>query len=169
MDLMRHSICWWTLPMTGCRDGLCLTTRQWNCRGRRARGPRWTRRSPSWSSTGFVYLFKIRIYHYRVECDEDGWVLQVNDEPKYPTFFHQFSPDLIKSLRVKGKIDVSYVGFGDKGKLFILSRSAQLCLKIWSLLLRLVSTSLSCAQTVRCSARTGLPLPLLWWHVRYHG
>ena len=51
----------------------------------------------------------------RVECDEDGWVLQVNDEPKYPTFFHQFSPTLIKSLRVTGKIEVSYVGFGEKG------------------------------------------------------
>lgn len=51
----------------------------------------------------------------RLECDEDGWVLQVNDEPKYPTFFHQFSPALIQSLLVKGKIEVSYVGFGEKG------------------------------------------------------
>ena len=42
-------------------------------------------------------------------------MLQVNDEPKYPTFFHQFSPNLIKSLRVTGKIEVSYVGFGKKG------------------------------------------------------
>ena len=54
-----------------------------------------------------------------MECDEDGWVLQVNDEPKYPTFFHQFSPTLIQSLRVKGKIEVSYVGFGAKGMILL--------------------------------------------------
>ena len=52
----------------------------------------------------------------RFECDEDGWALTVNDEPPYPTFFHQFSPTLINNLMIKGKIEVSYVGFGSKGK-----------------------------------------------------
>ena len=52
----------------------------------------------------------------RIECDEDGWNLQVNDEPKYSTFVHLFSPDLLQSLTVQGKIDVSYVGFGSKGE-----------------------------------------------------
>ena len=42
-------------------------------------------------------------------------MLQVNDEPKYPTFFHQVSPTLIQSLRVTGKIEISFVGFGEKG------------------------------------------------------
>ena len=51
----------------------------------------------------------------RIECDEDGRNLQVNDEPKYSTFVHLFSPDLLQSLTVQGKIDVSYVGFGSKG------------------------------------------------------
>ena len=52
---------------------------------------------------------------FRFECDEDGWSLTVNDEPPYPTFFHQFSPTLIQNLMIKGKIEVSYVGFGSKG------------------------------------------------------
>ena len=40
----------------------------------------------------------------------------MNDEPPYPTFFHQFSPNLIENLMIKGKIEISYVGFGSKGK-----------------------------------------------------
>ena len=55
-------------------------------------------------------------FEFRIECDEDGWNLQVNDEPKYSTFVHLFSPDLLQSLTVQGKIDVSYVGFGSKGE-----------------------------------------------------
>ena len=51
-----------------------------------------------------------------IQCDEDGWALAVNDEPPYPTFFHQFSPNLIENLMIKGKIEISYVGFGSKGK-----------------------------------------------------
>ena len=40
----------------------------------------------------------------------------MNDEPKYETYMHLFSPSFVKTLAVKGKIDVSYVGFGPKGK-----------------------------------------------------
>ena len=40
----------------------------------------------------------------------------MNDEPKYETYMHLISPSLVKTLTVKGKIDVSYVGFGPKGK-----------------------------------------------------
>ena len=51
----------------------------------------------------------------RIECDEDGWLLQVNDEPTYGTFFHLFANSLIQGLIVKGKADISYIGFGPKG------------------------------------------------------
>ena len=39
----------------------------------------------------------------------------MNDEPKYETYMHIFSPSFVKTLTVMGKIDISYVGFGPKG------------------------------------------------------
>ena len=54
----------------------------------------------------------------RIGCDEDGWNLQVNEEPVYQTFMHLFSPSKIKNLAIKGKLDVSYVGIGSKGIIF---------------------------------------------------
>ena len=56
----------------------------------------------------------------RLQCDEDGWLLQVNNEPPYQTFFHQFSPALLKNLKITGKIEISYVGFGSQSKIEIL-------------------------------------------------
>ena len=53
---------------------------------------------------------------FSIECDEDGWTLQVNNEPKYSTFMHLFAPSDVNLLTVKGKVDVSYLGFGPKGK-----------------------------------------------------
>ena len=41
----------------------------------------------------------------------------MNDEPKYETYMHLFSPSFVKTLTVKGKIDVSYVGFGPTGRI----------------------------------------------------
>ena len=52
----------------------------------------------------------------RFECDQDGWMLKVNDEPKYQTFFHLFSSDQIRSVRLEGQADINYVGFGEKGE-----------------------------------------------------
>ena len=51
----------------------------------------------------------------RFECDEDGWMLQINDDHKYQTFFHLFSPELIETVQLKGQADISYIGFGTKG------------------------------------------------------
>ena len=45
-------------------------------------------------------------------CDEDGWMVKVNDEPTYPHFFHQVSVATIKRLEISGQADISYVGFG---------------------------------------------------------
>ena len=54
-----------------------------------------------------------------MQCDEDGWLLQVNNEPPYQTFFHQFSPNLLKNLKITGKVEISYVGFGSQSKIEI--------------------------------------------------
>ena len=51
----------------------------------------------------------------RFECDEDGWMLKINDDHKYQTFFHLFSPELIETVQLKGQADISYVGFGTRG------------------------------------------------------
>ena len=48
-------------------------------------------------------------------CDEDGWLLTVNDEPPYQTYFHIISPSQILNVKVKGDSEISYVGFGPKG------------------------------------------------------
>ena len=51
----------------------------------------------------------------RFECDEDGWMLKINEDHKYQTFFHLFSPDLIETVQLQGQADISYVGFGASG------------------------------------------------------
>ena len=51
---------------------------------------------------------------FRVGCDEDGWMVKVNDEPTYPHFFHQVSVANILGLEISGQADISYVGFGPK-------------------------------------------------------
>ena len=57
-----------------------------------------------------------KFFYPRIECDEDGWLLTVNDEPPYQTFFHKFSPSLIKTLKVQGKVEISYVGIGSQSE-----------------------------------------------------
>ena len=49
---------------------------------------------------------------YRIGCDEDGWMVKVNDEPTYPHFFHQVIVPNIQGLEISGQADISYVGFG---------------------------------------------------------
>ena len=49
----------------------------------------------------------------RFECDEDGWMLKVNDEI-YETYFHLFSKDLIQTVELLGQAEISYVGFGPR-------------------------------------------------------
>ena len=44
----------------------------------------------------------------RFECDEDGWVLKVNDEV-YQTYFHLFSSELIQTVELLGQADRSIV------------------------------------------------------------
>ena len=52
----------------------------------------------------------------RIECDEDGWTLKVNDEPKTDSFLHLMSPTLINHVKIRGHaISISYVGFGGAG------------------------------------------------------
>ena len=52
----------------------------------------------------------------RFECDQDGWMLKVNEESRYQTFFHLFSSSEILWVRLEGQADINYVGFGEKGK-----------------------------------------------------
>ena len=53
----------------------------------------------------------------RIECDEDGWTLKVNDEPKTDSFLHIMSPSLINYVKIRGhSISISYVGFGGAGE-----------------------------------------------------
>ena len=53
----------------------------------------------------------------RITCDEDGWMLDVNKDPPYPTFPHLFPPSAIEWVWINGKgAEISYVGFGPKGK-----------------------------------------------------
>ena len=58
----------------------------------------------------------------RFECDQDGWMLKVNEESRYQTFFHLFSSSEIRWVRLEGQADVNYVGFGEKGKVMRLRR-----------------------------------------------
>ena len=37
----------------------------------------------------------------RFECDEDGWMLRVNDEV-YETYFHLFDKELIQTVELLG-------------------------------------------------------------------
>ena len=59
---------------------------------------------------------------FRINCDEDGWGLKVNDEKPYDVFFHVTRVSDISQIRVTGQAIVSYVGIG-KGiiKLFHLT------------------------------------------------
>ena len=53
----------------------------------------------------------------RIECDEDGWTLKVNDESKTDSFLHIMSPTLINYVKIRGhSISISYVGFGGAGE-----------------------------------------------------
>ena len=53
--------------------------------------------------------------YIRIKCDEDGWILFVNDDPEYPSYFHGISPFQIETVKVKGDSKISYIGFGPKG------------------------------------------------------
>ena len=63
------------------------------------------------------YLGKLENqFDIRIECDEDGWLLQVNDEPGYNHFTHTVSPNKIRFIQLSGDVMVNFVGFGPKGK-----------------------------------------------------
>ena len=53
----------------------------------------------------------------RIGCDGDGWFVLVNKEPSYPHFFHLLSHTEIKSVLIKGDLDIRYIGFGDQSKM----------------------------------------------------
>ena len=53
--------------------------------------------------------------YFRIKCDEDGWILLVNDDPEYPSYFHGLSPTKIETVKIKGDSKISYFGFGPKG------------------------------------------------------
>ena len=40
--------------------------------------------------------------------------MQVNREAEYPSYFHILSPFSVLNVNVKGKADISYLGFGPK-------------------------------------------------------
>ena len=42
----------------------------------------------------------------RIKCDSDGWVLQTNKDPSYPTYFHLFPPGQVQSLQLLGDMKV---------------------------------------------------------------
>ena len=63
------------------------------------------------------FLFDVSHNFDRIECDEDGWTLKVNDEPKTDSFLHVMSPSLINYVKIRGhSISISYVGFGGAGE-----------------------------------------------------
>ena len=45
----------------------------------------------------------------RIKCDSDGWVLQTNKDPSYPTYFHLFPPGQVQSLQLLGDMKVGWV------------------------------------------------------------
>ena len=47
----------------------------------------------------------------RIQCDADGWVLQTNKDPSYPTYFHLFPPGQVQSLQLLGDMKVRCVKF----------------------------------------------------------
>ena len=51
-----------------------------------------------------------------LSCDQDGWILQINNEPSYLTVLHDVPVDNLTEIRVTGDIVVNYIGIGDKGK-----------------------------------------------------
>lgn len=51
-----------------------------------------------------------------LSCDQDGWILQINNEPSYLTVLHAVPVDNLTEIRVTGDIVVNYIGIGDKGK-----------------------------------------------------
>ena len=56
------------------------------------------------------------IFHQRFICDEDGWVLMVNHELGYPHFLHVVPPKDIKTITMKGDLEVTYIGFVNDSK-----------------------------------------------------
>ena len=51
-----------------------------------------------------------------MSCDSDGWVLKVNNENDFPTFFHIIQVQEIQSIDVFGDVEISYIGFGGESK-----------------------------------------------------
>ena len=43
---------------------------------------------------------------FRIRCDEDGWILEVNEEVPYPHFLHQYPLGNISQLTITGDIVV---------------------------------------------------------------
>ena len=48
----------------------------------------------------------------RINCDEDGWGLKVNDEKPYDVFFHVTRVAEVSQIRFTGQAIVSYIGIG---------------------------------------------------------
>jgi hypothetical protein len=42
----------------------------------------------------------------RIKCDADGWLLQINKEPPYQTYFHLFPPGQVLTLQLLGDMIV---------------------------------------------------------------
>ena len=53
----------------------------------------------------------IHMFFSRIQCDADGWVLQTNKDPSYPTYFHLFPPGQVQSLQLLGDMKVRCVKF----------------------------------------------------------
>ena len=56
----------------------------------------------------------------RIECDIDGWILKVNNEISYDTYYHieDLNIEDIQSVKIMGDVAISYTGFGSKGNMF---------------------------------------------------
>ena len=57
----------------------------------------------------------------RIECDIDGWILKVNNEISYDTYYHieDLNIEDIQSVKIMGDVAISYTGFGSKGNMFL--------------------------------------------------
>ena len=51
-----------------------------------------------------------------LSCDQDGWILRINNEQSYQTILHAVPPDNLTMIWITGDIVINYMGIGDKGK-----------------------------------------------------
>ena len=51
-----------------------------------------------------------------LSCDDDGWILEINNDPVYLTVLHTVPLESLTLIKVTGDIIINFIGIGDKGK-----------------------------------------------------